>query len=37
MDMDREIQRAMDIGRANQEVLELVRNWCAHLAVEIPP
>jgi hypothetical protein len=37
MDMDREIQRAMDLGRSNQEVLELVRNWCAHLAVEIPP
>ena len=37
MEIDREIQRAMDIGRANQEVLELVRNWCAHLAVEIPP
>jgi len=37
MDIDRDIQRAMDIGRANQKVLELVRNWCAHLVVEIPP
>jgi len=34
MDMDREIQRATDIGHTNQEVLELAQNWCAHLTVE---
>lgn len=34
MDTDREIQRAIDIGQANKEVLELAQNWCAHLTVE---
>lgn len=34
MNLDREIQRATDIGKANQKVIELARNWCAHLTVE---
>lgn len=28
------IERALRIGEANQRVLELVRNWCAHLDVK---
>ncbi len=32
--MDREIQRAVEIGEANKRVLELAQNWCAHLSVE---
>src|SRR3990167_1385053 len=35
MNTDREIQRAMEIGQANQEVIALAQNFCAHLTVEI--
>lgn len=35
MDTSREIQRAIEIGEKNKEVIELARNWCAHLSFEI--
>ena len=30
---DREIARAIEHGRRNEEALELIKNWCAHLKV----
>lgn len=35
MDTERQINEAMEIGRANQEIIQLLQNWCAHLVVEI--
>lgn len=32
--MDDGIQRAIRIGEANQKVIKLVQNWCAHISVE---
>jgi hypothetical protein len=31
---EQQVQRAMAMGEANKRVLELVRNWCAHVVVE---
>ena len=30
-----EVERYLEIGRRNQEVIELGRNWCRHLEVEL--
>ena len=35
MNADRGIQRAIAIGEQNKEVIELAKNWCAHLSFEI--
>jgi hypothetical protein len=37
MNMDQEIQRAIAIGEASKEIIELAQNWCAHLVVERSP
>ena len=34
LDLDSEIQRTTELGRANQVVLRLAQNWCSHLRVE---
>jgi hypothetical protein len=34
MDTEKHVQRAIAMGEANRRTLELVRNWCAHLAIE---
>jgi hypothetical protein len=30
-----QIQRAIEIGKKNQRVIELVRNWCAHVSIKL--
>jgi hypothetical protein len=35
MNTDRGIQRAIEIGERNREIIELAQNWCAHLRFEI--
>ena len=35
MDTNREIERATEIGKANQEIIRLARNFCGHLEVVI--
>ena len=32
-ELDREIERAVEIGQDNEEVIQLARNWCGHLKV----
>src|SRR5438552_10357019 len=32
-ELDREIERAVEIGKDNEEVIQLARNWCGHLKV----
>jgi len=32
--MDEQIQRAIHLGEANREIIELLRNWCSQLVVE---
>ena len=32
-ELDREIERAFEIGKDNEEVIQLARNWCGHLKV----
>ena len=32
--MEEEIARAIRLGEANKEVIELLQNWCSHLVVE---
>jgi hypothetical protein len=34
MNFDSEFERAINIGQANKRIIELARNWCAHLTVE---
>jgi hypothetical protein len=31
---DAEFRRAISIGEANKQIIELAKNWCAHLSVE---
>ncbi len=33
-DIDKSIERAIEIGEKNQRTMELVRKWCAHVSVE---
>jgi hypothetical protein len=32
-ELDREIERAFEIGKDNEEVIQLAHNWCGHLKV----
>ena len=34
MDARKDVERAVAIGESNKRVLELLKNWCAHLKVE---
>jgi hypothetical protein len=30
---DKSIQRAIEIGKKNKQIVELICNWCAHIAI----
>lgn len=34
-DTEDQIQRAIEIGKKNQRVIELIRNWCANVSVKL--
>jgi hypothetical protein len=36
LDTEQQFQRAIAMGEANKRALELVQNWCAHLAIAKP-